>query len=866
MLSNELPRSKQGGIRIQNTEYKMQAANEKPFQQFWSIASPELLKNLEVTTEGLASGEAKKRLISFGANRLKPVKRSDIFTLLISQFKSPIILILLMATGLSLFLHNIADASIILTIVIISGLLGFWQEHSASNAVEKLLAIVRITAAVLRDGKEEEITVEDIVPGDIVILNAGDVVPGDSLLIESKDLFVDEAMLTGETYPVEKTVAVLPAGTALAQRTNAVWMGTHIVSGNAKALVVLTGKETEFGKVSERLKLKAPETEFEHGIRRFGYFLGEVTIILVVIIFAINVYLHRPVLDSFLFSLALAVGLTPQLLPAIISINLAHGAKKMAAKKVIVKRLASIENFGSMNIICSDKTGTLTEGTVQVKSALNVTGEESEKVLLYAYLNAFYETGFTNPIDKAILDHGKPDTTGYSKCDEIPYDFLRKRLSILVKHGDSSVIITKGALANILDVCTSVETAEGQTTDIGSCQDQIQQHFAEFSNQGFRTLGIAYRNVPSDSLISKNDEKGMTFIGFLTLFDPPKPNISDTIERLKKLGVSLKIITGDNHLVAASLSKKMGLSNTKILSGPELRQMSDGALLRQVGEVNVFAEIEPNQKERIIIAMRKAGNVVGYMGDGINDASALHAADVGISVDTAADVAKDAADIVLLEKDLGVIVEGVIEGRTTFANTLKYVFMATSANFGNMFSMAGISLFIPFLPLLPKQILLTNLLTDFPEMTIATDRVDDEMINYPRRWDIKAIRKFMITFGLVSSVFDYLTFGLLLILLHASEGQFRTGWFVESVISASIIVLVIRSRKPFFRSKPGKYLFIATISIVLLTLIFPVTPLGAIFGFTPLSITTYLLLMLIVIGYIAAAEITKNIFYRKVKF
>jgi Mg2+-importing ATPase len=839
---------------------------DQGFLSFWSISSSELLKKLLTKVSGLATSEAKNRLTTYGANRLKPPKRSDAFTLLISQFKSPIILILIFATVLSLFLHNIVDASIILTIVVISGLLGFWQEYGASNAIAKLLAIVQIKAAVFRDGKQKEIPVEEIVPGDIIMLNAGDIVPGDCLLLESKDLFVDEAMLTGETYPVEKTVALLPADTALAQRTNSVWMGTHIVSGNAKALVILTGTNTEFGKVSERLKLKEPETEFEHGIRRFGYFLGEVTLILVIVIFGINVYLARPVLDSFLFSLALAVGLTPQLLPAIISINLAHGAKKMAEKKVIVKRLASIENFGSMNIICSDKTGTLTEGIVQVESALDVNGSENEKVFLFAYLNAFYETGFTNPIDQAILKHRKTDLAGYKKHDEIPYDFLRKRLSIAVTHGDTHFIVTKGALTNILDVCSTVETKEGSVVKIASLQKQIQKHFEEFSNQGFRTLGIAYKNLPSESLINKSDEADMTFLGFLTLFDPPKANIADTIASLKQLGVSLKVITGDNHLVAANLSKQMGLTDTKIITGPELHKMSDGALLRRVGVVNIFAEIEPNQKERIILAMRKAGNVVGYMGDGINDASALHAADVGISVDTAADVAKDAADIVLLEKDLGVLVEGVREGRTTFANTLKYVFMATSANFGNMFSMAGVSLFIPFLPLLPKQILLTNLMTDFPEMTIATDNVDGEMIDHPRRWDIKAIRKFMITFGLLSSVFDFVTFGLLLLVLHVNEGQFRTGWFLESVISASMIVLVIRSRKPFFKSKPGKYLLMATLSISVVTIILPFTPLGTLFGFTALSFTTYLCLLLIVAAYIAAAEATKTIFYKRVKF
>jgi len=833
---------------------------------FWSISVKELLGGLHSTINGLTSSDAKNRLSTYGANRLKPQKRSGAFSLLVAQFKSPIILILIFATGLSLFLHNLVDASIILAIVIISGLLGFWQEFGASNAIEKLLAIVQIKAAVFRDGKKGEIHIEEVVPGDIVSLSAGDIVPGDCLLLESKDLFVDEAMLTGETFPVEKAVSVLAADTPLAKRTNVAWMGTHIVSGSAKGLVTLTGKNTEFGKVSERLKLKPPETEFEHGIRRFGYFLGEVTLVLVVIIFAINVYLQRPVLESFLFSLALAVGLTPQLLPAIISINLAHGAKKMALKKVIVKRLASIENFGSMNIICSDKTGTLTEGSVKVESAMDVNGDVSEKVFLFAYLNAFYETGFTNPIDVAILDYRKIDLSEYRKQDEIPYDFLRKRLSISVIQNNVHLMVTKGALTNILEVCSSVETNDGKKVDISTMKEKIQKHFEEFSNNGFRTLGIAYKNMPADSLINKSDEKDMTFLGFLTLFDPPKANILDTITSLKNLGVSLKIITGDNHLVAASISKKMGLSDNKIITGTELRQMSDSALLRYVGTVDVFAEIEPNQKERIIIAMRKAGNVVGYMGDGINDASALHTADVGISVDTAADVAKDAADIVLLEKDLGVLVEGVREGRTTFANTLKYVFMATSANFGNMFSMAGISLFIPFLPLLPKQILLTNLMTDFPEMTIATDSVDEEMIDYPRRWDIKAIRKFMITFGLVSSVFDYITFGLLLLVLHANEGQFRTGWFLESVISASMIVLVIRSRKPFFRSKPGKYLQIATFSIAFITLILPFTPLGNVFGFSPLTLTTYLLLLAIVIVYIVSAEITKRIFYKKVKF
>jgi len=833
---------------------------------FWSISAADMLKNLESVKEGLTGNEAKKRLALYGANLLKPQKRSDVLTLLVSQFKSPIILILFFATGLSFFLHDPVDAFIILSIVIVSGLLGFWQERGASNAVEKLLSIVQIKAAVLRDGKSIEIPVEEIVPGDIVILNAGDIVPGDGLVQESKDLFVDEAMLTGETFPVEKVVSVLPPETQLGQRTNALWMGTHVVSGNATALIVRTGRETEFGKVSERLKLRPQQTEFERGIKQFGYFLMEVTLVLVVAIFAINVYLARPVLDSFLFSLALAVGLTPQLLPAIISINLSHGAKRMAQKKVIVKRLASIENFGSMNVICSDKTGTLTEGIVQLQSAFDVDGAPSDKVLLYAYINAFYETGFTNPIDEAIRNYRKLDLSGYQKQDEIPYDFLRKRLSILVSYDNTNLMVTKGALLNVLAVCTNVETGDGSIVDISTVQDRIEQHFEEFSYKGFRTLGVAYRNMGTESRISKDHETSMTFSGFIVLFDPPKPNIIETITALKNLGVSLKIITGDNHLVAANVSQQMGLSDTKILSGPDLSQLSDTALLSRVANIDVFAEIEPNQKERIIIALKKAGNVVGYMGDGINDASAIHAADVGISVESAVDVAKDAADIVLLEKDLGVLVEGVREGRATFANTLKYVFMATSANFGNMFSMAGVSLILPFLPLLPKQILLTNLMTDIPEMTIATDSVDKEMIDYPRRWDIKAIRKFMITFGIVSSVFDYLTFGALLLILNATQVQFRTGWFLESVVSASLIVLVIRSRQPFFKSRPGKYLLIATLSIVVITLILPFTPLAGIFGFSPLPLSFLLLIGLIILFYIITAEIVKKIFYKKVKF
>jgi Mg2+-importing ATPase len=830
---------------------------------FWALTAEVVMKQLGTRPEGLAEAEAQKRLKEYGSNLLRPRKETNDLLLLLSQFKSPIILLLIFAAVLSIYLHQNVEAGLILIIVFISGLLGFWQERTAANAVARLLAIVQIKASVLREGSEKEILVEGVVPGDIVILNAGDVIPGDCRILESKDLFVNEAALTGETYPVEKVEETLPEDTPLAKRRNSLFMGTNVVSGTARAVVVLTGKETEFGSVSQRLETGEPETEFERGVRHFGYLLLEVTLLLVVAIFAINVYLERPVVESLLFSLALAVGLTPQLLPAIISINLAHGARQMASHQVIVKRLASIENFGSMNVLCCDKTGTLTEGTVKMHSALDVEGKESDKVFLFAYLNASYETGFANPIDKAILSYRHADISGFEKLDEIPYDFVRKRLSILVARGEEHIMITKGALANILEVCTYAQTSKG-IVDIASVRDDIQQKFSDLSSKGFRVLGVSCRKIIASVCLAR-DESDMTFLGFLVLFDPPKKDIAKTIASLANLGVSLKVITGDNKLVAASIGKEVGLEKGKVITGHDLSRTSDEALQRQVRDVDIFAEVEPNQKEWIILALRRTGNVVGYMGDGINDASALHAADIGISVDSAVDVAKEAADIVLLEKDLSVLAKGVVEGRKTFSNTMKYVFMATSANFGNMFSMALLSLFLPFLPMLPVQVLLTNLLTDLPEMTIAGDSVDPELIVRPRRWSIKFIRNFMVVFGLLSSLFDYLTFGALLFLLNASVNQFRTGWFIESVVSASMVVLVIRTRRPFFKSRPSKYLLAATLAVGATAFLLPYTHLAEPFMFTPLPLYFLIIVAVIVAIYILTAEIAKRVFYRGVR-
>ncbi len=831
---------------------------------FWSQSVTDYFEQLSSSSQGLGQEQVELRLKRYGPNRLNNKNGTSNVSLFFAQFKNSIILILLFATGLSFFLNDRLDAAIILSIVLISGCLGFWQEKGAANAVKELLAMVQITVSVLRDGLIKELASECLVPGDMIMLKAGDVIPGDCLIVTSDNLFIDEAILTGESYPVEKLAGVIAEDTPLSQRTNALWMGTHVQSGSATALVIATGQATEFGQLSLRIKLKAPETEFERGVRRFGYLLMEVTLILVILIFAVNVYLAKPVVDSFLFALALAVGLTPQLLPAIISVNLAHGAKRMAEQKVIVKQLASIENFGSMNVLCSDKTGTLTEGKVRLQGALDIYGEASDTVARYAYLNSVYETGFTNPIDNAIRQHKTFALDGTEKLAEIPYDFYRKCLSILVEDNGQTLLLTKGALTNVLALCTEADSSHGSTVTIGTARTQILRRYEDFSRQGYRTLGLAYKRLVNRDDLDKADECEMCFLGFLVFFDPPKADCAETISQLKELGVTLKIITGDNRLVAATVSKQLGLAEHEILTGPEIHGMSDLALVNQVAEVDLFAEIEPNQKERIILALKKAGFVVGYIGDGINDVSALHAADVGISVDSAADVAKETAQIVLMEKNLGVLVQGVREGRTTFANTLKYVFMATSSNFGNMFSMAGASLFLPFLPLLPKQILLTNLLTDFPEMTIASDNVDANMVAQPRRWDIKFIRKFMITFGLVSSIYDYMTFGLLLS-LDVSAEQFRTAWFLESVVSASLIVFVVRSSSAFFKTRPGNYLMAATLSIVCTTVTLPYTPLAPVIGFVPLPASLLALLALIVVLYLGTAEITKHVFYRCTK-
>ena len=836
-----------------------------PLENFWNLTKEDAFKNLSATEKGLSGDEAGKRIKQFGANTFKSSLHSSAFILFLLQFKSPITILLIGAAVLSMGLGDFSDAAIILFIIFFSSLLGFWQEKGATNAVDELLKMVQIKCRIVRDEKETELPVENVVPGDIIVLSAGDVIPADSLLLDSKELFIDEAAFTGETYPVEKVAGAVAADAPLAKRSNSLFMGSHVISGKARAMVIKTGKQTEFGKISDRLKTKIPETDFEKGIRQFGYMLMEITLVLVIIIFAINVLLHKPALDSFLFSLALAVGLTPQLLPAIISVNLSVGARAMAKQQVIVKRLSSIENFGCMNILCSDKTGTITEGKVTLKDALDIEGNHSEKTMKYAWLNATMQQGFKNPIDEAIRNNYKDGEDSFVVQTEIPYDFIRKRLTIQVKNATANFAITKGALNVILGICDMAETANGNIIPIKDKLTAIHNEYATLSAAGFRVLGVAYKKGSSDKNFTKEEEVNMVFLGFITLFDPPKKDAQQTIANLHNLGVQLKIITGDNELVAASFAKQIGLESPVILTGMQMREMSDRSLFEKAPKTNIFAEVEPNQKERIIEFLKKSGNVVGFMGDGINDAPALHAADVGVSVNTAVDVAKEAADIVLLNQDLNVLVTGIIAGRKTFANTMKYIFMASSANFGNMFSMAGASLFLPFLPLLPKQILLTNLLTDFPEMAIATDRVDNISVSKPQRWNIKLIQRFMIVFGLLSSVYDYLTFGVLLFLTKEDEKVFQTGWFTESVISATLIVLVVRTRLPFFKSLPGKYLAIATSLIVIFVLSIPLMPFAGLLGFVSLPLSFYGWMLLIIAAYIISAEMAKRWFYKKLQ-
>src|SRR6266545_4957937 len=819
-------------------------------ERFWALPAAEVLGQLGCSDAGLPTGEVALRQARYGPNQLAPPRRGGALAQLARRFTDPVVLILLFAAVLAIVLKDLADALIILAIVVLSGLLGFWQEHRAGVALQQLLALVQVGVDVRRGGAEVEIQPAEVVPGDLVVLNAGDLIPCDCRLLRAHDLQVDDSALTGETFPRHKHPDPAPAEAPLAERHSALFLGSHVVSGRGDAVAVATGASTELGRLSRRLDEVAPRTGFEQGIARFGLLLARVTAVLTAAILVVNLLLGRRVVDSLLFSLALAV-------------RLSTGARRMASRRVIVRRLDAIEDFGAMDVLCTDKTGTLTEGAVRLHAALDLAGGESRLVAERATLIAGLQTGFDNPIDAAILERGRPDPR-WRALDEVPFDFSRKRLSVLVDGPDGRLLLTKGAFASVLAVCGHALGPHG-TVPIGQLHADLEKRHRELSDAGYRVLGVAERDLPGRDDVGVADERELTFLGFLSFLDPPKADAGRTLGELAAAGVELRMITGDNRLAAAHVAAAVGMDAAGLLSGGEIDRLDDHQLVAAGRGVQVFAEVDPLHKERIIQALRKGGATVGYLGDGINDAGALHLADVGISVDTAVDVAKSAAAIVLLDKDLGVLAEGVRLGRQTFANTLKYVFTTVSANFGNMASMAAASAFLPFLPLLPRQILVLNFLSDIPSTTIATDAVDPEQSQRPQRWDIHFIRDFMVVFGLLSSGFDLLTFAVLLQLFHAGPDLFRTGWFVGSTLTELAVLLVLRTRRPALRSRPGTALLRSSVAVTAVTLALPyLRPLAEPLALVPLPATVVAALVAITLAYVAAAETVKRGFYRAV--
>jgi Mg2+-importing ATPase len=831
------------------------------------VPAEKLLVDLRSEARGLSSAEAATRLRSAGQNAIGRGRGASAVAAFARQFRSPLVLILVFAAAVSAFVGEGSEAIIIGAIVLASCALSFTQEYGASRAMEALKARISRKASVLRNGMETAVAVEEIVPGDVIRLSAGNMIPADGVLLDARDLNVSEAVLTGESFPVVKAPGLSPVDALVSQRGNAVFTGTSVRSGTGTMVAVLTGKDTEFAAIAAAVAHAVPETDFARGIRRFGYLMTEIMLAIVILVFFANLLLHRPAIDSLLFSLALAVGLTPELLPAIISVTLARGARTMAAAGVIVRRLDAIENLGSMDILCTDKTGTLTEGAIHLDAWMDPFGMASPQVRFWGLVNATLQTGMANPLDEGIVSARTPedDLSGYIKVDEIPYDFIRKRLSVVVRQqGDGEdLMVCKGAVATIAAACASVLDPSG-TRPLGELEAKaIEDRVRGWSGQGYRVLGLAVRRFPSRKAYRREDEMDLAFAGFLLFLDPPKPGVNITLKALAARGIKVKIISGDNRHVARHLAETIGLPHRNVLSGDELAKLTKEALFARASHTDIFAEIDPNQKERIIAALRRRGHVVGYLGDGINDAPALHEADIGISVDGAVDVAREAADLILLERNLGVLARGVDDGRKTFANTMKYIAITTSANFGNMVSMAFASLALPFLPLLAPQILLNNLLSSLPSLAIAGDRVDAEQIETPRRWDIGSIRRFMIYFGLTSSCFDFFTFGFLLLAIHATAETFRTGWFVESLLTQLAIVLVVRTHKSFWLSRPSALLSRLTLALGLFTISIPYLPGAGWLDFVPLQLPIMGGLVAITITYLAVSEAAKRWFFSR---
>ncbi|HZX31989.1 MAG TPA: magnesium-translocating P-type ATPase [Rhodocyclaceae bacterium] len=832
---------------------------------FWRLSITALLERTAASPNGLSSGEAAARLAQFGPNVIHGERKRALALQFLAKFRNPLVIILLVASGLSVLTGDVTSFFIIGAIVLVSVTLDFVQEYRAGQAAERLRQSVAVRGRVLRDGKPTEIPLAELVPGDVALLAAGDLIPCDGRVLEAKDFFVNQALLTGEPYPVEKAPGESPTDTDILSAGNAVLLGTSVISGSARVLMCRTGQDTALGEIADTLLAKAPPTAFEQGTQHFGILIMHMTILLVLFVLLVNAFFHRPWLDSFLFAVALAVGLTPELLPMVVSVTLSRGAVRMAASKVIVKRLASIHNLGSMDVFCTDKTGTLTEARIHLERHLDPLGRESRRVLELAYFNSFFETGMKSPLDDAILEHQEIDASAWRKIDEVPFDFERRRISVLLDDGTQRLLVVKGAPEDILRLSVShgLDGEAGHPLD-DAVRMRINGQFEALSREGFRVLGIAWRQVGMDHPHAVvGDETELVFAGFAAFLDPPKESAKAALAGLAADQVTVKVITGDNELVTQHVFSQLGLPVTGVLTGAALQEMDDLALAARVEEVNLFCRVAPAQKNRIILALKQRGHVVGYLGDGINDAPSLHSADVGISVAGAVDVAKAAADMILLEHDLGVLHAGVQEGRRTFGNIMKYIMMGTSSNFGNMFSMAGSSLFLPFLPMLPVQILLNNLLYDISELPIPLDRVDDDYLVHPRHWDMAFIRNFMLVVGPVSSVFDFLTFYVMLAVFHAGEALFHTGWFVESMATQVLVIFIIRTRRNPFRSRPNPWLVTCSLSVVAVAVLLPFTPAGMHLGFVAPPAFFFPILAALLLFYLLAVEGMKQWFFRR---
>jgi Mg2+-importing ATPase len=808
-----------------------------------------------VSAGGLSAEEAAVRLRRFGANELAPPSRLAALRELARYLANPLVLVLLLASVLAAAFGQFASSAVTAAMLVLSVALNVIQGYRSQQAARRLRERAGQTATVVRDGAVRVVAVREVVPGDVLRLAAGDLVPADARLLEARDLFLHEAALTGESLPREKHVG---GGDGVVLR------GTSVVSGVGTALVTATGPATQFGHVIAQLTARPPETEFERGTRRFGLLILKVVVFLVLFVFLVNALHRRDPLESFLFAVALAVGLTPELLPMIVSVTLAAGAVRMARRRVIVKRLAAIEDLGSMDVLCSDKTGTLTAGEITVERHVNVRGEEDEAVIRLAALNSAFQTGLRSPMDDAILRHQHPAVGDHVRIDEVPFDFSRRRVSIVVDGPDGRSLVTKGAPESVLPLCATVALDGGAAPLDAEARARAHALFEALSRDGFRVLAVAVRPVEARPAYGVAEERDLTLAGFAAFLDPPREDVHETIAALRADGIEVKILTGDNELVTQRVCAQVGFAADSIVLGEAIDRMSDPALAAVAERTRVFARVSPVQKNRIVQALRARGHVVGVLGDGINDAPALRSADVGISVDTAVDVARDAADIILLEKALGVLHDGVVEGRRSFGNIMKYVLMATSSNFGNMLSMAVASLFLPFLPMLPLQILLNNFLYDLAQVAIPSDRVDDTWQRAPRRWNVGLIRRYMLTIGPISSVFDLATFAIMLGVFHAGEPLFRTGWFVESLATQTLVIFVIRTAGPPWTLPPSRGLALGVAAALGVGLVLPVTPLAPWLGFVPLPPLFLAFLAGMTAAYLVAVELAKRRFYRTV--